>query len=76
MENNNYLKGFIGSLVGAIVFSVPWLLMYVYGGYILSILAFVIGIGSFKFYKMFGGIVTKKNTNYNCNQFYFNYNFT
>ena len=60
MENNNYFKGFIGSLVGAIVFSVPWLLMYVYGGYILSILAFVIGIGSFKFYKMFGGIVTKK----------------
>lgn len=60
MENNNYFKGFIGSLVGALVFSIPWLLMYVYGGYILSILAFVIGIGSFKFYKMFGGIVTKK----------------
>ena len=59
-EKNNYLKGFIGGLIGAIIFGIPWVVMYVYGGYILSILALLIGYGAYKFYKLFGGKTTKK----------------
>lgn len=59
-EKNNYLKGFIGGLIGAIIFGIPWVVIYVYGGYILSILALLIGYGTYKFYKLFGGKTTKK----------------
>ena len=62
MKNNNLL-GIIGGILGAIIGSIPWVLMYVYGGYILSILAFLIAICSLKGYQIFGGIKTK-NTRY------------
>lgn len=55
-------KGIIGAFLGAILFSLPWILMYVYGGYILSLLAAIIASGSYFLYKKFGGIVTKKTT--------------
>lgn len=61
-EKNNYLKGILGAFLGAILFGIPWVIVYVYGGYILSILALLIAFGSFKFYKLFGGKITKKTS--------------
>lgn len=61
-EKNNYLKGTLGAFLGAILFGIPWVIVYVYGGYILSILALLIAFGSFKFYKLFGGKITKKTS--------------
>lgn len=59
-EKNNYVLGTIGALIGGLLFSIPWILMYVYGNMLLSLLAFVIAFGAFKFYKLFKGKVTKK----------------
>lgn len=59
-KSNNYFKSILGGVLGALLFGIPWVLVYVYGGYILSILALLIAFGTFKFYKLFGGIVTKK----------------
>lgn len=58
--SNKFFKGIIGSILGAIIFSIPWILIYVYANYILSILAAIIAYGSLLFYKKFGGEITKK----------------
>lgn len=58
--NKNNVKGAIGAFIGAILFSLPWILTYVYLNYILSILAAIIALGSLKFYKLFKGEITKK----------------
>lgn len=57
---NNKLLPVIGALIGAIIGTIPWILVYVYLGYILSILSFVIAIISLKGYELLGG---KKNKN-------------
>lgn len=54
------IKGILGAFIGSIIFSLPWVLVYVYGGYMLSLLAFIIGTGALLFYKLFGGKVDKK----------------
>ncbi len=54
------VKEIFGAVLGAIIFSLPWVLVYVFLNYILSILAFITAIGSLKFYKLFGGKVNKK----------------
>lgn len=61
MKKNNAL-GILGALIGAILFSIPWIITYIYLNYILSLLAMVIAFGSFYFYKLFGGEVTKKTS--------------
>lgn len=61
MKKNNAL-GILGAIIGAILFSIPWIIAYVYLNYILSLLAMVIAFGSFYFYKLFGGEVTKKTS--------------
>ncbi|MDO4394979.1 MAG: hypothetical protein Q4C23_03250 [Mycoplasmatota bacterium] len=58
MKKNQILP-ILGAILGAIIFSIPWVLIYVYGGYILSILGATIAYGSLKFYKMFGGVPSK-----------------
>lgn len=62
MEKNNYIKGIFGAIIGGILFSLPWILVYVYANYILSILATIIAFGALKFYKFFGGKVNKKTS--------------
>ncbi len=59
---NQKVKGIIGALLGALIFSIPWVIVYVYLNYILSILALLIAYGSLLFYKKFGGIITKKTS--------------
>lgn len=61
MKKNNAL-GILGALIGAILFSIPWIITYIYLNYILSLLAMVIAFGSFYFYKLFGGEITKKTS--------------
>lgn len=56
---NNYLSGIIGALIGGVLCSLPWVLIYIYGGWILSILAALVAFGAFKGYKLFGGNLTK-----------------
>ena len=51
----NYLQGFIGALLGAIVCTLPWILLYVYFNFLFSVLGAIIGFGAYKAYKMFGG---------------------
>ena len=61
MKKNNAV-GILGALIGAILFSIPWIITYIYLNYILSLLAMVIAFGSFYFYKLFGGEITKKTS--------------
>lgn len=61
MENKkNYILGFIGGLLGGFIATIPWILMYVYGNMILSLLAIVIALGVLKGYQLFKGKVDSK----------------
>ena len=55
-SSGNYSTGIIGALIGALIGAVPWVLVYVYGGWILSILAIVIGMASYFGYKLLKGV--------------------
>lgn len=59
-DKKNYITGIIGALVGSLVASIPWILMYVYGGMILSLLACLIALGALKGYQLFKGKVDSK----------------
>lgn len=59
-EKKSYLLGIIGGLIGGVITSIPWVLMYVYGNMILSLLAILIAIGVLKGYQLFKGKVDKK----------------
>ncbi len=59
-EKNNYFLGILGALIGGLIFTIPWILVYVYGNMILSLLALVVAFGAYKFYKLFKGKVTKR----------------
>ena len=53
--NNGYLFGIIGSILGGLVASLPWIIMYVYVEMMWSFIAFLIGYGAFLGYKLFKG---------------------
>lgn len=53
----------LGSIIGAIIFSIPWIFSYVYLNYMVVVLASLIGFGALWFYKLFKGEVNK-NTVY------------
>ena len=53
----------LGSIIGAIIFSIPWIISYVYLNYMVVVLASLIGFGALWFYKLFKGEVNK-NTVY------------
>ena len=55
----NYLLGILGGILGGLIGTIPWMLMYIYGNMMLSILAVVIAAGAFYGYKLFNGKVTK-----------------
>ena len=59
---NKKVLSIIGAFLGGLVFSIPWVVVYVLGNYIMSILAFLIALGAYIFYKKFGGEVTKKTS--------------
>lgn len=59
-QSKHYILGILGALIGALVASIPWILMYVYGNMILSALAILIAIGALKGYQIFKGSIDKK----------------
>ncbi len=54
-ENNNYVLGVLGALLGGLIASIPWIVMYVYLEMLWSFMAFIIGYGAFIGYKAFKG---------------------
>lgn len=60
MKEKSYLTGIIGALLGGFIATIPWVLMYVYGGMILSLLAIIIALGALKGYQLFNGKVDNK----------------
>lgn len=57
---NRYFIGFIASLIGALIGAIPWVLLYVYGEMIYSLLAVIIAIGSYYGYKIVKAKIDKK----------------
>lgn len=56
----NYILGVVGSIIGALIATLPWILMYIYGEMMLSLLAILIAFGAFYGYKLFKGKIDKK----------------
>lgn len=61
-ENNlkGYILGTLGSMVGGMIATLPWILCYVYANMMYSILAIFIAIGAFKGYELCKGKIDKK----------------
>lgn len=53
-------RGLIGAILGGLIASIPWILMYVYGNMILSYLAFIIAFGVNYGYRLLGGKVDER----------------
>ncbi len=53
--NENYFLGIIGGLIGGLVSSIPWILLYIYGNMMFSLLAVFIAMGAFYGYQLFKG---------------------
>lgn len=58
-KQGSYVTGIIGAVIGGLIATIPWVLAYVYGGMMLSILATLIAAGEFYGYKMCKGRVSK-----------------
>lgn len=58
-KKENYISGIIGAVIGGMIAAIPWIVAYVYGGMILSILAALIAAGEFYGYKIFKGKINK-----------------
>lgn len=59
-NNNNYVLGIIGALVGALVASSLWVIFYVYFNMLWSLLALPIAFGALKGYELLKGKMDKK----------------
>ena len=57
---NNYALGVLGALLGAFVGAIPWILLYIFGNMMYSILAILIVICSFYGYKLTKAKIDKK----------------
>lgn len=61
-QKGSYLAGIIGAIIGGAIASIPWILTYVYGNMMFSILAALIAAGEFYGYKIAKGKMDKKLT--------------
>lgn len=59
-KDNGYIIGILGACVGGLIASLPWILVYVYGEMILSLLALPIALGAWKGYTLVKGKQDKK----------------
>ena len=57
---NNYVLGVLGALIGAFVGSIPWILMYVYGNMMYSLLAILIVLCGYYGYKITKAKIDRK----------------
>ena len=56
----NYVLGIIGALLGGLVATIPWIIIYIYGNMMLSALAIFIAWSVLKGYKLFKGKEDKR----------------
>ena len=59
-EKNNYLQGIVGAIIGGLIATIPWILVYVYGKMLFFFLAMLIALGAYRGYTLFKGKITKK----------------
>lgn len=59
-QRGNIALGIIGAFLGAFVATIPWILMYIYGEMILSVLAIIIAAGALFGYKKLNGPIDKR----------------
>lgn len=55
-----YLLGIVGALIGGLIGTIPWIILYVYANMIYSLLAFIVAMTALKGYELFKGKVDKK----------------
>ena len=60
METQRYIKATFGGLIGGILFSLPWILVFLFSPINLPFLAFLIAPGVNKGYRFLKGRVNKK----------------
>lgn len=53
-NNKSYLKGFVGAIIGGLIGTIPWIILYQMG-YVAAYAAVLIGIGANYGYKIMGG---------------------
>ena len=58
-KNNNRLIAIICSLIGALIGTIPWVLLYVYGNMIVAILAVIVAFMALKGYNLAKGKMDK-----------------
>lgn len=58
-KQGSYLTGILGAILGGMIATIPWILVYIYGNMMLSLLAILIAAGEFYGYKLFKGKTTK-----------------
>ena len=56
---NKRVLSYVGALLGGFLFTIPWILVYIYGEMLFSILATFIAYGALWGYKKFGGEINK-----------------
>ncbi len=56
----DYIKGIIGGIIGGMIAAIPWILMYIYGNMLLSLLAALIAFGVNYGYRLLKGKVDTK----------------
>ena len=59
-SKGSYLTGILGAIVGGAIATIPWVLVYIYGGMMFSILAALIAAGELYGYKIAKGKINKK----------------
>ena len=60
MEIRRYIKAAFGGLIGGMIFALPWILVFAFSPIHLPFLAFLIGPGINKGYRLFKGRVNRK----------------
>ena len=54
-KKTSILSGIIGAILGALLASIPWILVYIFGNLILSPLATLVAMGAWKGYELMKG---------------------
>ena len=59
-KQKGYLRGIVGALIGGLIGTIPWIILYVYANMIYSLLAFIVAMAALKGYELFKGKIDKK----------------
>jgi len=59
-KQKGYLLGIVGALIGGLIGTIPWIILYVYANMIYSLLAFIVAMAALKGYELFKGKIDKK----------------